>query len=292
MLSLVKNDELISIPYSQYKKSIEDAKKEAYINGIRDNQFRAIKTKDIIKIISEKDNFKKVMDGHCGGFYFYMYDNVKSLSRQNLFRLIYLCSYMDYNNMLSIGRTKSKKYITSKELEKILNLCRREVYSFKSSLIKENIITINKDKHITINNKYCKKGDVPNIKGNKVVRIYDDGIRSLYKNSTAKEHKKLGLLIELLPYINLKWNILCLNPNCEILDDVIGFSIKDICELVGYKNVTNLSKDLLSLTVNGEPVVAFIETNKKKLIAINPLIYYKGTRIEDLLFLISIFGMK
>lgn len=57
--------------------------------------------------------------------------------------------------------------------------------------------------------------------------------------------------------------------------------MKTLCKLLNQSNVTKLKRDLLSLTVNGRPVVLMASVMNKSVILINPAIYYKGTRVED-----------
>ena len=113
------------------------------------------------------------------------------------------------------------------------------------------------------------------------VRIFDEAIRELYERCTPREHKKLALLYKLLPYINNNWNIVCKNTHEENKDLIEPYELKDLVKLLGVSNVTKLKNDLLKLTVNGQPVVMIQLVLNKSRILINPKVYYKGTRLDD-----------
>ena len=51
--------------------------------------------------------------------------------------------------------------------------------------------------------------------------------------------------------------------------------------MLGVTNVTRFKNDLLKLTVNGQPVVMIQLVLNKSRILINPKVYYKGTRLDE-----------
>lgn len=265
------------------------------INDLEDIQ----KQKDILDKRKSNEEFKVFIDENLGNFYFLFYKLIdKGIQRQYIVRFLYLCTYIDYNNNLLYGNAKDdNKYMLDKDLQEVLRLSRSESTRTIKSLIKNELIYINENNIIHINKKYCLKGKIEGAKNkSKKVRIFENGIKELYEKSKPTEHKKLALLIELLPYINFGNNIICENPECEIHSEIKPLDLKTICEIIKYSpnQSSRLKKDLLSLRVNGELVTIFNETDLGKFIAINPKVYYKGCAkdYEKLKWLVNSFEIK
>lgn len=234
--------------------------------------------------------FKMAIDERCGSFYFDFYKRFKNIERQFIFRFLYVCTYMNYDNKLSNG----KRLLYEKDLKDILNLGKSEFFKTKKVFIDNNLMNIDENGNIKINEWYCKKGDININKNIEVVRMFNNAIQELYEKALPKEHKKLGLLIAILPYINLKYNIVCHNVKEESLENIKPMTIKELCTIVDYdvKNSSRLKSDLLRLTVNKENVVMFNEKYGSKIMTINPKVYYKGTNIEALDYLIGLFSIE
>lgn len=235
----------------------------------------------ILELMRDKSLFKEYIKEKYGSFYFSYYNNIlDKLKPQYLTRALYLSSFMNYKNLLVEGTTRPIP-IYEEDLQRILRLSRAEMFNTKKELLAIDFLIINDDKTLSINEKFCKKGEIMKSNKNQKARIFNDAIKELYENAKPSEHKKLALLFKLLPYINLRWNIVCSNTDEEIKEMVVPLTIKTLAEILGQSNVTRLKKDLLSLTVNGKPVVIITSVLDKNAILINPSIYYKGTRLED-----------
>lgn len=230
-----------------------------------------------------------------GGFYFSCYKNLLKLKldKQYMFRFMYLCTLMNYENKVEFGNAKGDNVLAlEKDLQEILKLSERECRNTKKELIKNKLIIINDDKTISINNKYAVKGDIDKRKLKGSVRAMEQGIQELYNKAKATEHKKLGLLIELLPYVNFTHNVLCNNPNETDIGKVDPLNLTEVMQLAEYKNLNRFKKDLLNLTVNDELVAKITETKHGKFIYINPRIFYKGNNVADLKATVNEFIIK
>lgn len=290
---LVNTDgELVEL-HSQTKDllAIEIVNYAEQLNNIDDESNGS---KEGMELRKSNDLFKQAIDEYCGSFYFIFYNRLlsKGVSPQGIFRFLYLCVYMDYENRLVIKRDKIKHLIYESDLQYILRLGRTETYKTKMELIKNELITINDDGVIEINKLYCKKGTI--LKNKKVgkARMFDNAIKEIYEKSNPKEHKKLALFISLLPYVNIKYNMITYNVHEENIDCIKPYSLKELCILLKQSNVTKFKKDLLSLTINDETVIAFHETKQAKIITVNPKLFYMGTTIEELDWLINMFKVK
>lgn len=255
---------------------LDEILKEAYKKGIEDAQE---KKENQNKGYKKKVELRKHFKDNYGSFYFDFYIKIEELLEpQLLVRTLYLCSYLDYNNNLIIKKGNS---MYKRDLPCILRLSNKQSDRTRDELIDKKILIINEDESLSINKKYFRKGDIMREEAIESVRIFNEAIRELYERCAPREHKKLALLYKLLPYINNNWNIVCKNIHEENKDLIEPYELKDLVKLLGVSNVTKLKNDLLKLTVNREPVVMIQLVLNKSRILINPKVYYKGTRLDD-----------
>ena len=228
-----------------------------------------------------------------GSFYFNHYKNVLKLNmpEQVLFRYIYLCTHMNYNNQVCIVVDGKKRLATTKDLKWILRLSDSETRKTKNILIENKLIIINEDKTISINSKFAIKGKVRKKSLTGSVRIMEEGIQEIYKKAKPTEHKKLALLILVLPHVNFDYNIVCFNPEERDQEEIIPMNLKELCNAVGYDetNTTRLKRDLLKLKVGGKPVIAVTQICRGHAVSINPAIYYKGNNPKAMDWLMTLF---
>lgn len=255
-----------------------------------ENQKKSVKT-DVIDKVNSRNDFQLFIKENFGSFYFNFYKRfLDKIEPQYLTRFLYLCTYLDYEGRLVKRVGKTNVLLKESELQFVLKLSRTETYNTKIVLINNNLIEV-KDNVIYINQDYCRKGDI--MKNSKVqkVRMFDDGIRELYETSTKTEHKRLALLFQLLPYVNLRWNVICKNPKEEILEEIKPYSVKELMLLLEQTNITRFKKSLLDLTVNGKSVFMFNKKKNGDLLTVNPKVYYKGVNVDELKYLIGLFSV-
>ncbi len=252
------------------------------------------KIKDIINFTREKSDFENNILHNLGIFYFNFYNKLpKKLDKQYIFRFIYLCTYLKYGDTRLMKKVKQNKYELIKvcDLMELLKLSQREYYRTRKELEENKLITIKEDDSISINNKISFIGKVDKHNKQEYSRIFKESIQELYNNSTSREHKRLALFIELLPFIHYKYNIICKNPHCELMQDVEPFTIQELQKISGNggKNITRFKNNLLNIMVGGQKAMMLIEDYEKKFFIVNPKIYYKGNDLEDLTYLINLF---
>ena len=70
--------------------------------------------------------------------------------------------------------------------------------------------------------------------------------------------------------------------------------MKEICEIVGYDydNATKLRKSLTGITVNGNPMVGYMTNQAASFFVVNPAIFYKGNKLDELKAVIDLFKVK
>lgn len=246
------------------------------------------------KYLRNKDIFNVMIEDNFGGFYFIMYDRLleEVLEEQYRFRFTYLCTYMDYDNKLKFGNGKGdSRLMLEKDLEEVLILSKRETIRTKKAFIKYGLITIDKDKTITINKKYAIKGKIGKRDLKRSVRIMEYGIREMYTKANAREHKRLDIFNRLLPYVNYNHNVLCKNPSESDIKKIEPLNLSELCDIVGYDKTKSvrLKNELLKVKIDGQLAMGIFESDNGKRIYINPKVYYKGRDIESLRALINMF---
>lgn len=248
-----------------------------------------------IQIKKDISEFEQMIKEYFGNFYFNFYNNIpKDLEDQFKFRFIFLCTYLKYNDDRLMIKQSNGLYRLIKEYElmDLLKLNKTEYFKTKKELIQKDLIYIEKEnKSIHINNKISLVGNINNCNSNDYVKIFKNTIRDLYNQSKPREHKKIALLINLLPYVHFQYNIICKNPNCELMEDIRPYTVKEIMDKVGMTHITSFKKRLLGIKCNNQKVTMLFEDFDKTMIAINPKFIYRGTRKEALNYLIGLFGI-
>jgi hypothetical protein len=235
------------------------------------------------------DLFYQYINETCGNFYFNYYENINY--SQYIFRFIYLCTFMNYKNYLEYGNSKDEnKLMIKKDLFEVLRLSDRETYNTIKYLTENNFIEIS-EKYIKVNDDYCKKGNITTNKNKGVIRMFDNAIREIYENALPKEHKKLSLLIKILPLVHFSTNVICRDAKQEIIDLVDYYTLTELADELGYSTTQKLKKGLMDIKVKGQPVIMISKINNKDMLVVNPLIYYKGNDMKSMEGIVNLFKM-
>lgn len=273
-----------------HEKTLE----EVAMNIVNSNEDEKEKDIKIGQFLAKKSEFETTLKGELGRFYFSFYNNLPKIDKQHLFRFIYLCTYLKYNDTRLALKLENDRYtlIKENELQELLKLSKSEYYRTKDVLVNNELIYIDKDDNIHINNKISTLGNTNN--KNDFTRIFKEAIQIIYKKSLPREHKKLALFIDLLPYVNYNLNIICFNPD-EVQPIAIDpLTIKDIQKILGDnggKNLSRLKNTLLNTFIGDEKAMLIVKDFEKEFFVVNPKMYYKGNRIEDLNYLINLFSI-
>lgn len=225
-------------------------------------------------------NVAMTIKENCGTFSFNIYENLRN--KEYLFRFAYLCSISDYSNNIIWGSGEDKRII-KKDIMEILKLSKRE-YQYTIKYLLENEMVIENEKgFLQVSETYYNRGSVEekqSLKGS--VRMFDKAIQEIYQNSTPREHKKLDLLIRMLPYLNVQHNIICKNPEEKNADEIDLYTLTELTEMFGFSTTQKFRKCLFDITVGEENVMMIASINNIKMIYVNPKVFYKGNDIESL----------
>lgn len=222
-----------------------------------------------------------------GGFTFLRIANVlNSLSPATAGRLAYLSTYVGYNNqLLSDKRTP----ITKTMLPDILGVGNTIAKKFYSECAAANLL-VEREGKLYISEDFFR-GPIQD-KGIRHTKLYHDTVQDLYKRLPPKHHRYFGYVVQMLPWINVNYNIVCDNPTETDLDKINPIDVEDLYKICGYEiGNRNTHRFLDALTgawfqFDGTQqalcalVVRRGQDGKHTGLVVNPHLMYMGTQSE------------
>ena len=226
-------------------------------------------------------------------FIFHLFDNAKyfkDISSQSIVRLVYLATYIDYSN--NILCFENKIPLTKKDIKKLMLLTDSVFKRWFNEMIDKKYI-IQKDEGFYITSKYFLKGQINKnlnaYKNNRYTRIYINAIRKLYLTTKTTSHTTLGYIFQLIPFVNLQWNIVCNNPLESDKDLINPLTVGEFCDIIGYdkKNAKRLIKIIASIRFEWKNKIqrfcSYIYDSDitNMMIFINPNIFYSSDNFSE-----------
>lgn len=204
------------------------------------------------KEVKRKRTAKKEQEDQ-GGFIWMKYevgkiDKTHWNRRADLTRLIMLATYLNYDNVL----TYNKQPMTKSKMMEVLKLPQRTFFRFFDNEVKLKNILQGQDGSYYINKKFAYKGKL-DVQETGNTRVYIDYMRELYNKTSSREHYKIAYLFLLLPYVNIKYNIICSNPletDESLIDPLSDYKVR---EILNYKKTAEeFHKTMGGLIVQGK----------------------------------------
>lgn len=124
-------------------------------------------------------------------------------------------------------------------------------------------------------------------------RLFAKNIQDMYAGTKSTQRKQLANLFKVLPYINYKHNVFCMNPIEKDKSKLNLMTWTDLARLCGYDdiNITKFKRELFKLKIYNYDVIGEFKTGTAYYIAVNPKVYYSGDNVEDVQFLYKSFEM-
>lgn len=221
--------------------------------------------------------------------------NRLNIDRANISRIIYLATYIDYNNKEEnllvmkndIGRTIP---MTRKDISYKMKLSEAVFKKFLAEM-KEVGLLYEANKKYYLNPDYFSRGKT-NFKGKEYTRVFIDTTRILYEGCKPRQHKQLSYIFQLTPYIHYDNNTICHNPNETDARYYNKMSLLEICELLGISTnssaVCRFEHDLLKFTIEVEGIKFYLfkrvivkgGNGKFDYFVINPQVIWGGKDLE------------
>lgn len=268
-----------------------------------DKQTEEVLSKDVInegdkiKYLRQKDlteqqllyvkNKKDIQEltRDLGGFYMLYYSDKLfdgKVSDKNIAKIIYLATFLEYgtNRLIDSQPGRPTRPLLEEDIKYELGLKNKTSYKEFMQEMTENGIIILQDGYVYLSPFYFNKG-TDELPQDYFGKIYVNTVRQLYKQVNTRQHKSLGYLFQLLPFIDYNYCVITAEPNTE---NALNYKLtkKDIAGLLGlnleqYKKV---EQQLLQMTFmfreNVYSVIGSvsIKTNKKQqFYVVNPLIF-------------------
>lgn len=258
-----------------------------YVQGIQMTDEEQRKRRKEYWELRNAKALRRIDHGPLGKFYLSACcpEQFKGLKPQDITRLIYLASHINYENVLVLNE---RRKMTLTDLPDVLNVSESTAKRFWDN-VNGRYITPESDGTLVVQSTFFR-GKQKHIT-ERLTKFFIQSVRKLYKATPANKHGCLGRVFRLLAHISVEYNILCHNPGETDLSKVIPMTLKEFCIETGYavSKAHRLASDLCAITfdVDGEQrhFVAFV-TNKAssiaedRLIVVNPRILYGGHNFE------------
>ena len=206
----------------------------------------------------------------------------EGISPETVARLVYLSTYLRTDPSQALFLTQRTK-MTKHDLPSIMGLSRRTADRFLDEASQEYIV-LDDVGHLSLNAALFCRGKIGR-HGESLSwrKVYISAVRSLYRAANGK-HRYLGYMFQMIPFINIQYNMLCENIFERDLDNIRQMTDKDFCREISYdySQIARLRKVYKNIRfeVDGrmEAFCAFVDAGCGTRIYINPHILYSGTR--------------
>ena len=250
--------------------------------------------------LNNQDEFKRY-SSEQGGFIMMLFVQKAKLDLGNcdkatLSRLVYLSTYIDYNNRqenLLVKRVKDNKLepMKRKDIQSVLGLGDTAFKGFLKD-VKENGLLFEVNGKFYVTDLFATKGKNDISKNgyrNCYARLFINCIRNLYEGCKPREHKVLSSIFMLLPFIHINTNIITMDDDTTKDDEINPMSIIDIAELLEIENKTHLKRlvrdlEKFRVTIDGNEYKMFswVRLSDCDYYVVNPRVVYRGDNYEQM----------
>lgn len=202
-------------------------------------------------------------------------------------KLIYLSTYAGYKKNGDAGNPLIRKgvHLKKKDIAGVLGVCDSCTVNFLKE-VSPTYVYEDSEGHLYLNSQFFVRGCLKKKNFKLYQQIYNNGVRKLYEASNGKNHKPLGYVFMMIPFINIEHNILCWNPEETDITKVNPMTPGEFCTAVGYgqSNTSRLMKIYSSIlfNVNGKKehfckLICDWNNQSNAKICINPAVIYAGS---------------
>lgn len=251
-----------------------------YVQGI---QMTDEKDRERIKRYWQKQNDRTIRrKDHLTLGEFYMTscrnNQFNGLQPQDVARLVYLATFMDYDYVLKIRGT----HLTVDDLPELLEVSKKTLDRLWHK-IQGRYIVESEDGTLTVVSGFLR-GKQKRIE-ERLTKVFIQKLQALYRNTPKSKRRLLGYVFQLLYHVNVQYNILAKNPLETELESVEPITVKEFAAMIGYNEsqVSRLEKAYSDLTFmcDGrlQRFCAFVDHGRnaeRRFVIINPRIFYAG----------------
>ncbi len=219
-------------------------------------------------------------------FYFAVRDeDYHNIDAATMARLIYLATYLGYDGILCRYHTEDK--ITRRDLPDILHLTGAPTSQFWKA-VKGKYVFEDEGKQLHLSHDFFHRGKLMENTDKQYQQFYIDAVRELYLKTPARQHKHLGYIFQMLPFINVEYNVLCHNPDEKDMTKIQFMTPEQFCDAIGYDKdqkwrlMDVYEKITFPTKEEGEQAFCNFVSNSRRFpddrtkIVVNPYVLYHG----------------
>lgn len=232
----------------------------------------------------------KKITGYLGKYYALSLDNhFSELHPATVSRLVFLATFLKYKDDC-LYRTK-RTPLNRSDLVHVLGVSKSTADRFMAE-VHPQYLREDSGGNLHMNTAIFSFGPAPkNMK--KYQKIYMGAIRKLYRSTPPSNHKHLGYVFMLLPFLNIEQNILCHNPYTVDSEEMKPMTMHEFCEIVGLSTdratIARLRRVYTNLTfdIDGQSqlfchFLTYGEQHDRQKIYVNPRVMYSGSNYEHM----------
>lgn len=246
------------------------------------------------KLQERRKQLRTTIEKHCGNFYFYRYDKLLEQLRDDTataFRFLYLCACADQEGYFI--KYKEEYCKTKEDFTYIFESTKATVLKYMEGLTENNLL-YKDEKGYRLNPMFYSMGGMNDEFKRNSIRTFNKAVKEMYRNSDPREHKLLGRIFQLVPYINIYSNVLCWNIEETDTEKIQPLTENDIREIIypeGNKYGYKIMDKLKMCFINGEPLLGNFSSVEEEQYIINPRLFYRGNNSRDLQYIINQFDI-
>ena len=252
--------------------------------GVKDKKINALEAENnmLRRMICEDviEDAGKVHVPFIWAYYMEQQKMFPELKMEDISRFVFISTYVEYNSNIL---TNNGIAMDRTDMNKMLGLTRSVYNAWYDRMSAYGYIKNRNGKHV-INNNILNRGRRNMGGGIKATRVFIGAVRELYNNLKPSDHHKMGLVLQLMPYVNPDNNMLVKNPfsNTEPYEPL---RLGELAEMFGYskKHSKRLGNELLGIRFgeDGKRAAAMLvvdNMNHEKFIVMhNSRIFYGGS---------------
>lgn len=265
--AITEDGEVVSVAVAYSPEEIENRKKRKQAQEEYENKMQ----------------YRKIANKENGEFVFLIYNISEALAfgiqPATLTRLIYLSTYMGFDNRLRLTDVTSMQ---QKDIKDVLKISQSTYERFMEEVLEKKIIFKDEKERLYLDARFFFRGSVPkeikNSFDKNVIKVYYNSVRQIYEKAKVTEHARLSYLFQMIPFVNIQYNMLCHNPLETEMKYVKAMTLPEYCSIVGYspENAHKLKSFLKKVLLDDIPVFSFVDNNYGLFCYVNPNIFYVG----------------
>lgn len=247
----------------------------------------------------DRQDFKSAVAD--GGNYVWNYfvpqeKNFADIINSTITRLVYLATYINKDNYIAYD---NGKIMSRQQIQKLLKLDDRTFIRFLKDAKINNYLSEDEVGFKLLNEKFGR-GTMGKTKKQLAAKLFIYSVRFLYENATVSSHKTLAYLYMIIPYINLKYNVLCENPFETDKTKVKKMTVATLCEKLGLDSThcTRFVNQLLKIQypdMEGDrrSILISVKDSKndelREFLCVNPRLYSVYANKEKIIEITGLF---